>query len=256
VTDQTTTTESSVPTAPPDTTPLFCLFLDVDGTLLDIAPTPGEVHVDPELVELLRQLERACDGALALISGRPIVELDDLFAPLFLSVAGVHGCERRDASGRWYRPTFGGATLEPIRAELEQLLTQFHGTLVEDKGCALAVHFRKAPYLEEVLKVRLSGLLARTTDYELLEGDHVIEIKPVAQNKASAIEAFMQEEPFAGRTPIFIGDDTTDLDGFAAVRRMRGKAISVGNRVIADEVLRDPPAVRKWLSELLCEMRR
>jgi trehalose 6-phosphate phosphatase len=231
--------------------PPFCLFLDVDGTLLEIAPTPGEVHVDPGLVELLRQLERACDGALALISGRPIAELDDLFAPLFLCVAGVHGCERRDASGNWYRPTFVDATLEPVRAELEQLLQQFHGTLVEDKGCALAVHFRKAPYLEEALKVRLSSFLTRSTDYELLEGDHVIEIKPVAQNKATAIEAFMQEAPFAGRTPVFIGDDKTDLDGFAAVRRFKGQAISVGDRVLADKTLPNPAAVREWLGQLL-----
>src|SRR5512147_154972 len=128
-------TEGSAPITAQGMPQPFCLFLDVDGTLLDIAPTPGEVHVDSDLIELLRQLERACDGAMALISGRPITELDDLFAPLFLSVAGVHGCERRDASGHWYRPTFSGATLEPIRTELEHLLRQFHGTLVEDKGC-------------------------------------------------------------------------------------------------------------------------
>jgi trehalose 6-phosphate phosphatase len=231
----------------------ICLFLDVDGTLLDFAPTPGEVHVDPELVDLLRQLEHACDGALALISGRPITELDDLFAPLFLSVAGVHGCERRDASGRWYRPTFDGSALEPMRNSIEQSLSGIHGTLVEDKGCAIAVHFRQAPYLEEVLKLRLSSVLTRTRDYELLEGDHVIEIKPVTQNKATAIEAFMQEAPFAGRMPIFVGDDHTDLDGFAAVRKLKGRAISVGSRVIADKSLPDPAAVRAWLRELLHE---
>src|SRR5690349_2038492 len=233
----------------------FCLFLDVDGTLLDIAPTPGEVRVDSELIELLRRLEHACDGALALISGRPITELDDLFAPLFLSVAGVHGCERRDASGRWYRPTFDGSALEPIRNSIEQSLSGIHGTLVEDKGCAIAVHFRQAPYLEEVLKLRLSSILTRTTEYELLEGDHVIEIKPVTQNKATAIEAFMQEAPFSGRMPIFVGDDHTDLDGFAAVRRFKGQAISVGNRVIADKALPNPAAVRAWLRELLRESR-
>jgi trehalose 6-phosphate phosphatase len=255
VTNSASMTEGSAPITSLGAAQPYCLFLDVDGTLLDIAPTPGEVHVDPDLIELLRQLERVCDGALALISGRPIAELDDLFAPLFLSVAGVHGCERRDASGHWYRPTFSGATLEPIRTELEYLLRQFHGTLVEDKGCALAVHFRKAPHLEEKLKVHLSALLGRTTDYELLEGDYVIEIKPVAQNKATAIEAFMQEPPFAGRTPIFVGDDKTDLDGFAAVRKFKGQAISVGSRVIADHALANPAAVREWLHGLLREAR-
>lgn len=233
----------------------FCLFLDVDGTLLDIAPTPDSVHVEPALVSLLRGLDRAFDGALALISGRPIVEIDGLFAPLLLSVAGVHGCERRDASGHWHRPSLAG-TLEPIRTDLQEFLTQFHGPLLEDKGCALAVHFRQAPHLEEKLRLKLCAYLARATEYELLDGDHVIEIKPRAHNKATAIEAFMQAAPFVGRCPIYIGDDKTDLDGFAAVRRFNGRAISVGDRVSADLRLANPTEVRKWLETLLLEAPR
>ena len=233
-----------------------CLFLDVDGTLLDIAPTPDSVRVDAVLVDLLRELDRAFDGALALISGRPIVEVDDPFEPLFLSVAGVHGCERRDACGNWYRPTFAVAELEPIRTELCNLLQQFQGIFLEDKGYAFAVHFRQAPHLEEKLRLQLSALLFHTSEFELLEGDHVIEIKPVAQSKAMAIEAFMQEEPFAGRSPVFIGDDETDMDGFAAVRRFNGQAISVGNRVVADRRLANPAAVRAWLETLLLESHR
>jgi trehalose 6-phosphate phosphatase len=238
---------------PPAIAPPICLFLGVDGTLLDIAPTPDRVRVDAALVGLLRELDRAFDGALALISGRSIVDVDDLFEPLFLSVAGVHGCERRDANGHWYRPTFVAAELAPIRAGLEELRHQFHGTLLEDKGCALAVHFRQAPHLEEKLKLRLSSLLSRTREYELLEGDHVIEIKPVTHNKATAIEAFMKEAPFAGRTPVYIGADKAELDGFAAVRRFHGQAISVGNRVSADRILESPTAVRAWLETLLLE---
>jgi trehalose 6-phosphate phosphatase len=232
------------------------LFLDVDGTLLDIAPTPDTVRVEPALVDLLRELDRAFDGALALISGRPIVEIDDLFEPLLLSVAGIHGCERRDALGHWYRPAFVGAELEPIRKDLQDFLARLHGTLLEDKGCALAIHFRKAPYLEEKLRLRLCALLARTREYELIEGDHVIEIKPTSRNKATAIEAFMQEAPFAGRMPVYIGDDVTDSDGFAAVRRFSGKAISVGDRVTADRHLENPTAVREWLETLLLEAPR
>jgi len=234
----------------------LCLFLDVDGTLLDIAPTPDSVRVDPALVDLLRELDRVFDGALALISGRPIVEIDDLFAPLLLSVAGVHGCERRDASGHWYRPSLVGAELESIRADLRDFLTQLHGTLLEDKGCALAVHFRQAPYLEEKLRLKLCTYLSRAKEYELLEGDHVIEIKPAAHNKATAIEAFMQAAPFVGRSPIYIGDDKTDLDGFAAVRRFKGKALSVGDRVRADQRLANPAAVREWLEALVREAPR
>lgn len=234
----------------------FCLFLDVDGTLLDIAPTPDSVRVDPALVNLLRQLDLVFDGAVALISGRPIVEIDDLFEPLFLSVAGIHGCERRDASGHWYRQAFVPADLEPIRTDLRDFLRQFHGTLLEDKGCVLAVHFRQAPHLEEKLRLRLSNFLTRIREYELLEGDHVIEIKPVTHNKATAIEAFMQEAPFAGRSPVYISDDKTDLDGFAAVRRFNGQAISVGDRVAADRKLKSPAAVREWLETLLLETQR
>jgi trehalose 6-phosphate phosphatase len=120
----------------------------------------------------------------------------------------------------------------------------------------LAIHFRKAPYLEEKLRLRLCALLARTREYELIEGDHVIEIKPTSRNKATAIEAFMQEAPFAGRMPVYIGDDVTDSDGFAAVRRFSGKAISVGDRVTADRHLENPTAVREWLETLLLEAPR
>lgn len=236
--------------------PHSCLFLDVDGTILDIAPTPDRVRVDPALVSLLRELDRVLDGALALISGRPIVEIDDLFEPLFLSVAGVHGCERRDASGHWYRPSFVGSELEPIRADLREFLLQFHGTLLEDKGCALAVHFRQAPYLEEKLKLRLCAHLSRAREYELLEGDHVIEIKPVAHNKATAVEAFMKEAPFVGRSPVYIGDDKTNLDGFAAVRRFHGQAISVGDQSAGQQRLASPTAVREWLETLLLDAPR
>jgi len=234
----------------------FCLFLDIDGTLLDIAPTPDTVRVDPVLVDLLRDLDRACDGALALISGRPIVEIDALFAPLLLSVAGVHGCERRDASGHWYRASLVGAELEPFRADLQEFLTKFHGTILEDKGYALAVHFRRAPHLEEKLRLKFCAYLSRAREYELLEGDHVIEIKPLSCNKGTAIEAFMQAVPFLGRSPVYIGDDKTDLDGFAAVRRFDGLAISVGDRVGADQRLANPAAVRKWLEVLLREAPR
>ena len=234
----------------------FCLFLDVDGVLLDIAPTPDSVRVDPALVSLLRELDRALDGALALISGRPVVEIDDLFEPLFLSVAGVHGCERRDANGRWYRPSFADTGLDSIRSDLRELLAHFHGTLLEDKGCALAVHFRQAPHLEEKLRQVLCTCLSRTRECELLEGDQVIEIKPVAHSIATAIEAFMQETPFADRTPIFIGDEKLDLAGFAAVRRFNGHAISVGDRLIADRSLKSPTAVREWLETLLLEAHR
>ncbi|MEO8063612.1 MAG: trehalose-phosphatase [Pseudomonadota bacterium] len=232
----------------------WCLFLDVDGTLLEIAATPDAVRVDSGLVDLLRRLRYACGGALALISGRPIAELDRLFEPLHLAVAGVHGFERRNAQGEWFRPNFIGTGINYLRNEMKQLADSLHGALLEDKHCAFALHYRQAPHLQETINLRLARLVAASSPaFELIDGDHVVEIKPIEHNKATAIEAFMQEEPFAGRTPIFIGDDSTDLDGFAAVRHFDGLAIAVGSRVSAEKHLAGPVEVRAWLSQLLSD---
>jgi trehalose 6-phosphate phosphatase len=236
--------------APPQTP--WCLFLDIDGTLLDIAPTPDAVIVDAPLLSLLRRLERACAGAIALITGRTIAVVDALFDPLQLPVAGVHGFERRNAQGHYFRPGFVGAGLSYLRSEVTALAQSLHGVLLEDKGCAFAVHYRQAPNLEETIRLRLARLASVALPaFELLDGDHVVEIKPVEYDKATAIEAFMQEEPFTGRTPVFIGDDTTDLDGFAAVKRFDGLAIAVGSRIPGARRLGGPRDVRTWLESLL-----
>ena len=230
----------------------WCLFLDIDGTLLDIAPTPDAVKVDAPLLDLLRRLERACGGALALITGRPIAAVDALFEPLQLPVAGVHGFERRDAQGHYYRPGFVGTGLHFLRTEVTALAQSLQGVLLEDKGCAFALHYRQAPNLEETVRLRLARLVsAGLPAFEMLDGDHVVEIKPVEHDKSTAIEAFMQEEPFAGRTPVFIGDDMTDLDGFAAMKRFNGLAIAVGSRVPGEVRLAGPQDVRAWLTSLL-----
>jgi len=236
--------------APPGTP--WCLFLDIDGTLLDIAPVPDAVSVDASLLDLLRRLERACDGAIALITGRPIAAVDALFDPLLLPVAGVHGFERRNAQGRYFRPAFVGSGLGFLRSEVTALAQSLHGVLLEDKGCAFALHYRQAPNLEESIRLRLARLVsAALPAFELLDGDHVVEIKPIEHDKSTAIEAFMQEEPFIGRTPVFIGDDTTDLDGFAAVKRFSGLAIAVGSRIPGEKRLAGPRDVRAWLESLL-----
>jgi trehalose 6-phosphate phosphatase len=230
----------------------WCLFLDIDGTLLDIAPTPDAVKVDVALLNLLRRLGRACNGAIALVTGRSIAAVDALFDPLQLPVAGVHGFERRNAQGRHFRPDFVGAGLSYLRSEVTALAQSLHGVLLEDKGCAFAVHYRQAPNLEETVRLRLARLVsAALPAFELLDGDHVVEIKPAEHDKSSAIEAFMQEKPFTGRTPVFIGDDTTDLDGFAAMKRFNGLAIAVGSRIPGDMRLAGPRDVRAWLEGLL-----
>jgi trehalose 6-phosphate phosphatase len=238
------------PALPPATS--CCLFLDIDGTLLDYAPTPEEVQVDEALLDLLRTLDHSCQGAVALISGRSIADIDALLDPLCLAVAGIHGCERRDASGNMLRPTFEETSLREFRARLGILVRPLDGIWIEDKGCALALHFRLAPRLESPLRAvlqRLQPLLP--PDYEFLDGDHVIELKPAAHSKATAVQAFMQEAPFAGRFPVYIGDDITDQDGFVAVQRFNGLAIGVGDCVTVETRLPDPRAVRRWLEAFL-----
>jgi trehalose 6-phosphate phosphatase len=229
-----------------------CLFLDIDGTLLDFASTPDGVRVDEPLRALLRQLDRLCEGAVAFVSGRSITDIDELFEPLYFAAAGVHGCERRDADGKWMRPAFRGDGLGDFLDRIRGPLSALDGVLIEDKGCAAALHYRRAPQVEAPLRALLLRFVASLPpSYELFEGDHVFEIKPATFTKATAIEAFMQEAPFAGRFPIFIGDDSTDLDGFAAIRRYKGLAIGVGQRITTDWLLPNPAAVRRWLESFL-----
>lgn len=230
----------------------ICLFLDVDGTLLDFAPTPDAVEVDAPLRDLLGAARERLDGAVALVSGRSLASLDTLFAPLHLPAAGIHGFERRSAQDVVYRPTLPPGVLDAARERLTAFARAQPGVLLEDKGIALALHYRGARGARAEAHLMVSTLSASLDpSYEILEGDHVLEIKPAAMNKAIAIEAFMKEEPFAGRRPIYIGDDVTDFDGFAAARRNDGFDIAVGGRVSARWALEDPRAVRAWIGKLL-----
>lgn len=228
-----------------------CLFLDIDGTLLEIASSPAGVQVDSELVSLLRCLDIACDGALALVSGRPIVQVDSLFSPLVLPVAGVHGLERRNALGEWFGHRSRFSTMDRLRLQLEQIASGLHGVELEDKELAFALHFRRAPHVEEMMRLQMAALVSATPGMELLEGDHVLELKPHGASKGTAVEAFMQEPPFAGRVPVYLGDDITDLDGFAAVKRLNGHTVAVGRRVRGDIMLEGPAEVREWLARLV-----
>jgi trehalose 6-phosphate phosphatase len=237
--------------AVPVPTTAACLFLDVDGTVIEFADTPDEVQIDEPLTSLLAAVHRALGGALAIISGRSIAAVDRLFHPLRLPAAGVHGFERRDAAGNRSCRTLLGEPLAAARATLKEFVDAHEGLLLEDKGSALAVHFRRVSHLEEPVRARVAALpILQIPEFELLEGDAVLEIKPAANSKATAIEAFLREPPFAGRMPVFIGDDVSDCDGFAAVRRHGGMTIAVGDRVTADWRLPDPGSARTWLRML------
>jgi trehalose 6-phosphate phosphatase len=229
----------------------WCLFLDVDGTLLELADSPSGVAVDEHLMPLLDRLRAAAGGALALVSGRTIENLDALLGGRHLPIAGLHGCERRDATGQLHVAPVAREQLVEVRAGLQRLVARHPGLLLEDKGAGLALHFLKARELENELRAEVALLAAPLVPkFALLDGHAVIEVKPAAHTKDSAVTAFMDEAPFHGRLPIFIGDDITDYGGFEAVRRFTGLAIAVGPRVKSEWWLPGPPEVRHWLRQL------
>jgi trehalose 6-phosphate phosphatase len=230
---------------PPDE---WCLFLDVDGTLVELADTPFDTRADDALKALLRRQSERLGGALALVSGRSIEYLDALFAPLHLPIAGLHGVERRAASGALHGTDIDASRLDAARATLTGLVAAHPGTLLEDKGRTVAVHFRLAPDTATVIRRGVAQVAATLGPaYHTQEGDMMLEIKPTGFSKGDAIEAFLLEPPFAGRKPVFVGDDLTDLDGFKVVESRGGASIGVGPRVTGRFHLADPRAVRAWL---------
>jgi trehalose 6-phosphate phosphatase len=230
----------------------WCLFLDVDGTLLELAEHPQAVAVGPHLMPLIARLRGAAHGAVALVGGRTISDIDGLFGTTDLPVAGLHGCERRDAYGQMHVAPVAREQLAEVREGLERLVRRHPGLMLEDKGAGLALHFLQALQLEHELRAEVALLAAPLVPrFTVLGGHAVLEVKPAAHTKDSAVTAYMREEPFRGRLPIFIGDDQTDYDGFAAVRRENGMAIAVGPRVTSEFWLPGPAAVHHWLEQLV-----
>ncbi len=233
------------------------LFLDVDGTLIPIAETPDAVVLEPASLELLARLDRALQGAVALVSGRAVADLDRLFAPLRLPSAGLHGLQRRDAAGKLHEERDdlrGEPDYAELCARLERFAAAHPGVLIEDKQAAIALHYRRAPTAAEPARALLQEMLQERRDrLALVPGKMVFEIKPVAADKGVAIGAFMAEAPFAGRRPIFIGDDVTDEDGFRIVNDLGGLSVRVGDasRSAALAELPDVGAVADWLQRLL-----
>jgi trehalose 6-phosphate phosphatase len=226
----------------------WCLFLDVDGTLIELTDSPLDTCADVALKTLLGQVSERLGGALALVSGRSIDYLDGLFAPLRLPAAGLHGVERRKASGAMHGASFVDSQLTPARSAVGALVAAHPGTSVEDKGRTLAVHFRLAPDKEEVVRRSLAAIAKPLgTNYHIQEGNMVLEIKPRGFTKATAIKAFMKESPFTGRKPVFLGDDLTDADGLRLVEDYGGISVAIGDRVRGQYRLPDAAAVRGWL---------
>lgn len=229
----------------------IALLLDVDGTIIDIGPSPHEVHVPQALCRSLERLLERSGGALALVSGRPIRDLDRLFSPLTLPAIGGHGAEMR------VRGSEIASAAEPLpeklRAELARAAAPGSGVLVEDKGYSLALHYRQAPEQEP----RLRELIARARAafpgeaLEVLPGKAMFEVKRPGVSKGGAVRQLMTLAPFAGRRPVFIGDDVTDASVFAALPALSGKGYSVGRHFEAvTGIFNSPDDVREALRRL------
>lgn len=239
---------------PPVLTANSALFLDIDGTLLDIAPTPERVRLDPAMAVLLPAVAAYLDDALALVTGRSIRDTDRLFDKLVLPIAGQHGCERRDAQGTLHLHAPKAATLAKLRLLMADFASRHEGLRLEDKGSTLAVHYRGAPQLASHVHQSMRAQLgfAENEGFHLQPGKRLVEVRPDNRDKGTAIRDFMKEAPFKGRVPVFVGDDRTDELGFAAVRSRRGIAVKVGpGTTLAKYRLPDVAAVREWLESML-----
>jgi trehalose 6-phosphate phosphatase len=229
------------------------LLFDVDGTLLDIAPTPTEVVVPAMLTEMLGDLIGRAGGALALVSGRTIETLDRIFSPLVAPAIGGHGAEMRIAPGEPIVEISDAGLSTSLRHALHRLADIDAGVLIEDKGHSIALHYRLAPRHEVFLKAAVSEMVASepSDSVEIVSGKHVIDIKSAHFNKGSAVCQLMERAPFAGRKPIFVGDDTTDESVFAILPDLKGRGYSVGRQVAGTQgTFASPDDVRAWLGEI------
>lgn len=231
------------------------ILLDIDGTILDFAPSPRQLSVPAELRQTLARLAGLTGGALALVSGRTIDDIDRIFSPLRLAAIGVHGAEMR-TGGDAPVQTRATPLSEGLKRGLAKVADLGPGILVEDKGFSIALHYRQSPASEpDVLSaIRTICADAAQETIEILPGKFVVDIKPAAINKGDAVDELMQLPPFTGRRPIFIGDDLTDLSVFDIVPKFGGLAYSVGG--IAADVdghFETPEIVRSWLARIAAE---
>lgn len=229
------------------------LYLDVDGTLLDLAPSPDAVVVPDELPGALATVAKRLDGALALVSGRRIDTLDRLFHPRKFTAVGVHGAELRAEAAPATGATHFERLLDEARVALAARMPHWPGALLEDKGIALGVHYRGAAAFEHAIREAMQQLAQRAgPEFTLLQGKAVLELKPAALSKATGIGALRAAAPFADRVPVYLGDDVTDESAFALVNEAQGLSVRIGPpaATLARYRVDAPATVRAWLYRL------
>lgn len=227
------------------------LFLDVDGTLIPLASRPQALRADLELLLQLSWLRETLDGAVALLSGRTLAHLAEGFAPLCLPAAGTHGLEIQHVDGRIEHPIEPPRQWPKVRVAVEAMALADPSLQIENKGNAIAVHYRATAHRAAELRRRMCELAQRLgPDYHVQEGLYLLELKPAAVNKGTALRTFMASQPFAGRVPVAAGDDLSDLHAFRQAELLGGFGIAVGDRVEAAWRLPDPAAFRAWLVQI------
>ena len=229
----------------------WAIFLDFDGTLVELAMTPDAVVVTSKLRAMLSACTEAFDGAVAIVSGRPIAALDALLDPLMLPAAGLHGIELRVPDGTVEEGAHRSADLADVRTRFLSLAHEDPRLVVEDKGSSLALHYRRAPERERDLRELVAGAAAQHDGYHVMHGKMVLEVRPAGVDKGTAIDRLLEVPPFAGRRPVFAGDDITDEDGFAAVHRHGGISIKVGaGETAAGYRVPDVATLHDWLASI------
>ncbi|SUA93326.1 trehalose-phosphatase [Pandoraea pulmonicola] len=252
-------TSAAFATTPADTCDVdvatTAFFFDLDGTLAPLAERPGAVHLPHDTAAVLASLFERTSGAVAVVSGRTIDDIDGLLAPLKVPAAGLHGAEIRHGDGQWRRADGHAedtAQVAAMVAPLQALVAQHPGLLLENKGCAVALHYRGAPELASMARDTMRALADLHADrFALQPGKLVFELRPRHVSKGRAITTLLKEPPFAGRTPLFAGDDLTDEAGFADVNALGGVTIKIGEgQTCAHHRLPSPEALTAWLLTL------
>ena len=230
----------------------YCVFLDLDGTLVEIEDRPDDVQIDAATRQFVERLRDKVGRALALVSGRDIHVIDRLLYPLVLPVAGVHGLQRRDAAGRLHSPDIDQGVVEAIAARLEAAFLSEPGVVIERKTGAVAIHFRLRPDFEKKCHALARKIIRDRPDLHMIKGKMVCEIRMHGNDKGAVIATFLEERPFKGRKPIFVGDDTTDEPGFVAVNARDGVSIKIGEGVTAARYrAANILELRNWLDGLM-----
>ncbi|MFM9845246.1 MAG: trehalose-phosphatase [Dongiaceae bacterium] len=229
----------------------WALFLDVDGTILDVAATPDDVDVPPDLMRSLQRVEPLLSGALALVSGRTIATLDRLFAPLSLTAAGEHGAELRLGPGQPIARCSSRLLDPELKSALQQLVVEHPALLLEEKPASIVVHYRRAPEIGRGVERRLQAILTKADQgLGIFPSKMSWDIRDGTCSKGTALVQIMAQERFCGRLPVYIGDDRTDEDGFTEAERAGGIALAVAGEYRASRApaFASPAAVRAWLA--------